>query len=47
MTGKTILSTKLSASQQATLQLDHISSGLYIIKVTAENKQFIANLMKH
>lgn len=46
MTGKTILSTKLSPSQQATLQLDHIASGLYILKVTTENKHFIANLMK-
>jgi len=46
ITGKTIFSDKYPASQLITLHLDHLNAGLYILKVTAGNKQYRANIIK-
>jgi len=44
--GRIIFSQKLPASQLINLPLDYIPNGIYVLKITAENKQFIANLIK-
>jgi len=46
ITGKTIFFKEYPASQLITLHLDHLNSGMYIMKVSINNKQFRANIIK-
>lgn len=46
MSGRNLKSLKYIASQKIELPLDTFSSGIYILKVTTKNKQFITNLLK-
>lgn len=46
ITGKTIFLDKHPASQLITLHLGHLNSGLYILKVSINNKLYRANIIK-
>jgi len=46
MNGRLIISKKHQASQILNIPINYISSGIYSLKVTCENKQFIANIIK-
>jgi len=46
MVGKLVFLKKYEAIQNLQLQFDNLSLGAYILKITANNRQFIKNIMK-
>ena len=46
MVGKLVFLKKYEAIQSLQLQFDNLSLGAYILKITANNRQLIKNIMK-
>lgn len=47
VTGRAVVSKNISASQFTTLDLDKLSKGVYILKVSSGTKNLMANLIKN